>query len=107
MMTARASSLLLDPQRRKVNLVTADQNNFLGFRRKDYGKLDSQDKGFRVWSDWPDLTDLSNWSRVQLKWTTSNTQTEVLSQTPVCSWGGHLHHTTGRNQQTARRVLLI
>ena len=42
---ARAS-LLLDLRRRKVPLAAADQNNFLGFRRKDSGKLDSQAKGF-------------------------------------------------------------
>ncbi|KAF3859833.1 hypothetical protein F7725_000088 [Dissostichus mawsoni] len=42
---ARAS-LLLDLHRRKIPLASADQNNFLGFRRKDSGKLDSQAKGF-------------------------------------------------------------
>ncbi|XP_033999995.1 uncharacterized protein LOC117493511 [Trematomus bernacchii] len=52
---ARAS-LLLDLQRRKIPLASADLNNFLGFRRKDSGKLDSQAKGFGVWSDWPDNT---------------------------------------------------
>ncbi|KAI9514017.1 hypothetical protein NQZ68_036971 [Dissostichus eleginoides] len=73
---ARAS-LLLDLQRRKIPLASADQNNFLGFRRKDSGKLDSQAKGFGVWSDWPDLNDLCNRTGVQLKWTRLNTQTEV------------------------------
>ncbi|KAI9541250.1 hypothetical protein NQZ68_032254 [Dissostichus eleginoides] len=73
---ARAS-LLLDLQRRKIPLAGADQNNFLGFRRKDSGKLDSQAKGFGVWSDWPDLNDLCNRTGVQLKWTRLNTQTEV------------------------------
>ncbi|KAF3837885.1 hypothetical protein F7725_009653 [Dissostichus mawsoni] len=73
---ARAS-LLLDLHRRKIPLASADQNNFLGFRRKDSGKLDSQAKGFGVWSDWPDLNDLCNRTGVQLKWTRLNTQTEV------------------------------
>ncbi|XP_034086410.1 uncharacterized protein LOC117555601 [Gymnodraco acuticeps] len=73
---ARAS-LLLDLQRRKIPLASADQNNFLGFRRKDSGKLDSQARGFGVWSDWPDLNDLCNRTGVQLKWTRLNTQTEV------------------------------
>ena len=73
---ARAS-LLLDLRRRKVPLAAADQNNFLGFRRKDSGKLDTRDRGFGVWSDWPDLNDLCNRTGVQLKWTNPNTATEV------------------------------
>ncbi|KAF3851819.1 hypothetical protein F7725_005174 [Dissostichus mawsoni] len=68
---ARAS-LLLDLHRRKIPLASADQNNFLGFRRKDSGKLDSQAKGFGS-----DLNDLCNRTGVQLKWTRLNTQTEV------------------------------
>lgn len=62
----------LDFRRRKVPLATATQNNFLGFRRKDSGKLDSQAKGFGVWSDWPDLNDLCNRTGVELEWSQNN-----------------------------------
>lgn len=43
------------------------------------GKLDSRDKGFGAWSDWPDLNDLCIQSGVQLKWTKHNTQIVPLS----------------------------
>lgn len=67
----------MDLWRRKVPLATTDQNNFLGFRRKDSGKLDSRAKEFEVSSDWPNLNDLCMWSGVQLKWTTPNTEIKV------------------------------
>ena len=111
---ARAS-LLLVLRRRKVPLATTDQNNFLGFRRKHSGKLDSQAKGFGVWSDWPDLNDLCNRSGVQLKWTSLNTQTEVpvaddLITDPCIAVEATITTQQGENitltRQSARRVLL-
>ncbi len=72
---ARASHLL-DLHRRKVPLATAN-HNFLGFSRKDSGKLDSQDKGFGVWSDWPDPSDLCNCTGFELEWSKNNTQADM------------------------------
>ena len=111
---ARAS-LLLDLRRRKVPLATADQNNFLGFRRKDSGKLDTQARGFGVWSDWPDLNDLCNRTGVQLKWTKPNTPTEVpvtdelvtdpsvVVEATITTQQGEV---VGLTRDSARRVLL-
>ena len=62
---ARAS-LLLDLRKRKVPLVKAGQDSFLGS-----GKLDTQAAGFGVWSDWPDLNDLCN--RMSVNWNGHNT----------------------------------
>lgn len=45
---ARASSLL-DLWRRKVPLARDTEDNFLGFRRKAYGKLDTRAAGFGDW----------------------------------------------------------
>ncbi|KAK6294301.1 hypothetical protein J4Q44_G00351310 [Coregonus suidteri] len=59
-------SLLLDLRRRKVPLARDTEDNFLGFRRKANGKLDTRAAGFGVWSDWPDLNDLCNWTGVEL-----------------------------------------
>lgn len=74
---ARNGLFFLDFRRRKVPLATATQNNFLGFRRKDSGKLDSQAKGFGVWSDWPDLNDLCNRTGVELEWSQNNGQVDM------------------------------
>ena len=71
---ARAS-LLLDLRRRKVPLATAGQENFLGFRKKGNGKLDTQAAGYGVRSDWPDLNDLCNRAAVRLKWEKVNSHT--------------------------------
>ena len=110
---ARAS-LLLDLRRRKVPLAATDQNNFLGFRRKESGKLDPQDKGFGAWSDWPDLNDLCNRSGVQLKWTKHSTQTVPVSdelvtdpcvavEATITTQQGETNKLT---RESARRVLL-
>ena len=109
---ARAS-LLLDLRRRKVPLATSDQNNFLGFRRKESGILDSQDKGFGAWSDWPDLNDLCNRSGVQLKWTKHNTHNVPVSDELVTDPFVAVEATittqqgeTNKLSESARRVLL-
>ncbi|KAJ8351372.1 hypothetical protein SKAU_G00228480 [Synaphobranchus kaupii] len=75
---ARAS-LLLDLRRRKVPIVTnGHQDNFLGFKRKVSGKLDTRAAGFGVWSDWPDLNDLCNRAQVELKWTKTDSQIDPM-----------------------------
>ncbi|CAB1424613.1 unnamed protein product [Pleuronectes platessa] len=71
---ARAS-LLLDLRRRKVPLANTGQENFLGFRRKGNGKLDTQASGYGCRSDWPDLNDLCNRAAVRLKWVKGNSPT--------------------------------
>lgn len=63
---ARAS-LFLDLRKRKVPLATGNQDSFLGFRRKNNGKLDTQTTGFGVRSDWPDLNDLCSRLAVKLQ----------------------------------------
>ena len=76
----KGSSLLIDLQRRKVDLATTAQNNFL---------CRTQDKGFRDWSYWPDLNNFCQRSRVQLRWTTSNTDWCLSisdGHRHLCSW---------------------
>ena len=66
---ARAS-LLLDMERRKVPRARDPDlaSSFLGFKKKQNGKLDTNAAGFGVNSDWPDLNDLCNWSDVSIHW---------------------------------------
>ncbi|CAB1439889.1 unnamed protein product [Pleuronectes platessa] len=71
---ARAS-LLLDLRRRKVPLANTGQENFLGFKRKGNGKLDTQAAGYGCRSDWPDLNDLCDRAAVRLKWVKGNSPT--------------------------------
>ena len=62
------SSLFLDLRRRKVPLAGESDPHFLGFKRKNSGKLDTHSAGFGVWSDWPDLNDLCIRTGVSLEW---------------------------------------
>ena len=75
-------------------------------------KLDSQAKGFGVWSDWPDLNDLCHRTGVQLKWAKNNetvpisdgliTDPSVVVEATLT----HQEEDTSLQQETARRVLL-
>ncbi|KAL1247165.1 hypothetical protein QQF64_022541 [Cirrhinus molitorella] len=61
------SSLFLDLRRCKVRLARKSEPQFLGFKRKSSGKLDTHSTGFGVWSDWPDLHDLCVRTEVSLE----------------------------------------
>ena len=65
----------MDLRKRKVPLATGNQDSFLGFRRKNNGKLDTHAAGFGVRSDWPDLNALCNRLAVKIQWSQSNTHT--------------------------------
>ncbi len=61
------SSMFLDLRRRKVPLGRDTEPQFLGFKRKPSGKLDTHSAGFGVLSDYPDLNDLCVRTRVSLE----------------------------------------
>ncbi|CAL8238213.1 unnamed protein product, partial [Merluccius merluccius] len=65
-------SLLLHLQRRKVPPAVENEPQFLGFKRKENGKLDINATGFGVRSDWMDLNDLCHRLGLQLEWATSD-----------------------------------
>lgn len=73
-------SLFIDLKRRKVPLARGSDPNFLGFKTKPSGKLDSRSPGFGVWSDWPDLNDLCGWCEVALEWAGSNSEAVNVSE---------------------------
>ena len=81
--TLARSSLFLDLKRRKVPLARGSDSNFLGFKRKPNGKLDSRSPGFGVWSDWPDLNDLCCWADVTLEWAGSNSEAVAVSENVI------------------------
>ncbi len=68
------SSLFLDLRRHKVPLGRETEPQFLGFKRKPSGKLDTLSAGFGVWSDWPDLNDLCVRTGVSLECVRSDSE---------------------------------
>ncbi|CAB1421407.1 unnamed protein product [Pleuronectes platessa] len=110
---ARAS-LLLDLRRRKVPLANAGQENFLGFRRKGNGKLDTQAAGYGCRSDWPDLNDLCNRAAVRLKWVKGNSPTapdasDAVVTDPAVNVEATVYHNGTQetlHNTTARKSLL-
>ncbi len=76
------SSLFLDLRRRKVLLgrVRESEPQFLGFKRKPSGILDTHSAGFGVWSDWPDLNDLCVRTGVSLEWVRSDSESVRVSE---------------------------
>lgn len=56
---------------------------FLGFKRKDNGKLDAQAQGFGVGSDWPELNDLCRRTGTELKCTAQGLETVNVSDVVV------------------------
>ncbi len=62
------SSLFLDLRRHKVPLGRETEPQFLGFKRKPSGILDTRFADFGVWSDWPDLNDLCVRTGVSLEY---------------------------------------
>ncbi len=74
------SSLFLDLRRRKVPLGRETEPQFLGFKRKPSGKLDTHSAGFGVWSDWPDLNDLCVRTGVSLEWVRSDSESVRVSE---------------------------
>ncbi len=74
------SSLFFDLRRRKVPLGRESEPQFLGFKRKPSGKLDTHSAGFGVWSDWPDLNDLCVRTGVSLEWVRSESESVRVSE---------------------------
>ncbi len=74
------SSLFLDLRRHKVPLGRESEPQFLGFKRKPSGKLDTHSAGFGVWSDWPDLNDLCVRTGVSLERVRSDSESVRVSE---------------------------
>lgn len=70
-------SLLLDLTKRKIPRTTSEAN-FLGFRKKPSGKLDTRAPGFGVRSDWPDLNNLCNRAQIHLSWSNASAVDRVV-----------------------------
>ncbi len=88
------------------------ESQFLGFKRKPSGKLDTHSAGFGVWSDWPDLNDLCVRTRVSLEWVRSDSESVRVSEDIIsdpltyvratATYGGDSHPLTSAG---ARRTL--
>ncbi len=106
------SSLFLDLRRRKVPLGRESEPQFLGFKRKPSGKLDTHSADFGVWSDWPDLNDLCVRTGVSLEWVRSDSESVRVSEDIITdpltyvrttvTYGGDSHPLTSAG---ARRTL--
>ncbi len=85
---------------------------FLGFKRKPSGKLDTHSAGSGVWSDWPDLNDLCIQTGVSLDWVRTDSESVRVSEDIITdpqtyvrarvTYGGDSHPLTSAG---ARRTL--